>query len=257
MTDINDRNVIGLTESDLDLPIYRIYALDRFEPLLASGQDALVNPIKWEDPFENFFLERTEVRDDVSGTCISLKNLAEDWYGQCWSLHKETDAMWRIYSPDPKQGGGVKVRTTCRRLFENLKRAGSTAPYLQFFIGRVTYMSQANIENLMRGLTFSDVAIGGQGDGFAKLLCIKRDTFQHENEIRLLFQDIDLPVKRGTKPVFKYSLDPNSLFDELVLDPRLEESDALALKARLHAAGCRLPIEQSSLYHVPRFIIGA
>ena len=29
-----------------DLPLYRVYALDRFEELLASGDDALVNPTK-------------------------------------------------------------------------------------------------------------------------------------------------------------------------------------------------------------------
>lgn len=106
-----------LDDADLDRRIYRIYALDRFKALLAAKVDALVNPTKWQDPFENFFLERTEVMDDVTSSTIPLKNLAVDWYGQCWSMNKDTDAMWRIYSADsflqavsPARFGGARSR---------------------------------------------------------------------------------------------------------------------------------------------------
>jgi hypothetical protein len=252
----NDRNLIRLAKADLDTAVYRIYALDRFETMLASNHDALVNPAKWQDPFENFFLERTEVMDDGSGTTIPLKNLAEDWYGQCWSLNEETDAMWRIYSPDPVKEVGVKVSTTIRRLFENLTRVPSPAPYLQFFVGRIAYLPEKEITRLMQGLTFADIAIGGQGYKFADLLCIKRDSFEHENEMRLLFQDVPFTdPKRGAGGVFRYSLDPHVVFDNVVLDPRLNDTDALALRQKLQTAGCRLPIEHSTLYQTPRFII--
>jgi len=79
----NEQNLIGLSEDDLNTKIYRIYALNRFEKTVVSKEDALVNPNKWEDPFENFFLEHTEIEDSASGTTISLKNQAKDWYGQC------------------------------------------------------------------------------------------------------------------------------------------------------------------------------
>lgn len=257
METTNERNLIRLAEAELDQRVYRIYALDRFEAILASSQDALVTPAKWEDPFENFFLERTEVIDDVSGRTIPLKNLAREWYGQCWSLNKETDAMWRIYSPNPLDKLGVKVSTTIRKIFENLTRAGSSAPYLQFFVGRVAYVSQRTITRMMQYLTFSDVAIGGQGDKFADLLCIKREAFKHEKEVRLLFQDVEVPgPKRGAGGVFQYALDPHAIFDEVVLDPRLMEPAALALKQKLQTAGCRLRIEHSTLYQTPRFVIG-
>lgn len=137
-----DKNLINLTDADLDQPIYRIYPIDRFEEMITNNEDALVNPRKWEDPFENFFLERTEVMDNVSGSAIPLKNLADDWYGQCWSLHDETDAMWRIYSSDFENNPGVKVQSTIRRLFDNLCQVSSSAPYLQYFIGKVKYFSE-------------------------------------------------------------------------------------------------------------------
>jgi hypothetical protein len=116
VNDTNERNVIRLDIGNLNQPIYRIYALNRFEELLASSDDALVNPTKWDDPFESFFLEATEVKDNSTGEIISLKNLAADWYGQCWSKKAESDAMWRIYSPDKM---GVKVRTTVRKLISH------------------------------------------------------------------------------------------------------------------------------------------
>ena len=91
--------------------------------------------------------------------------------------------MWRIYSPEPTMKVGVKVATTIRRLFQNLKRVGSTAPYLQFFVGKISYPLEQQITRLMHGLTFADIAIGGQGDKFANLLCVKGEAFQHENEV--------------------------------------------------------------------------
>jgi len=255
--DTKKRNLIRI--DNLDLPIYRVYALDRFVELLTSGHDALLNPTKWEDPFENFFLEATEVMDEVTGGTIPLKNLAEDWYGQCWSTQEESDAMWRIYSIDPNKPGtdpnkmGVKVRTTIRRLFDNLKGAGSPAPYLQFFVGGVVYKTEAEIKTLMGKLTLSDVTFGGQGEKFADLLCIKREAFAHEQEVRVLFQDID--PKRGAEKVFKYGLDANVVFEEAVLDPRLKDSEAVHLASKLKSDGCKLPISRSNLYRTPHFII--
>lgn len=257
MDDTTERNLVGLKEAELDEYVYRIYAFDRFKSLVAGKEDAVVNPTKWDDPFENFFLERTEVMDPATGSKIPLKNLAADWYGQCWSTNEETDAMWRIYSPDPLTKPGVKVRTTIRKIFSNIKSSGSQAPYLQFFIGKVRYLSENDITKLMSHLTFMDIAIGGQGDHFAELLCLKRTAFQHESEIRLLFQDIDLPSKRGIGGVYKYSLDPNTLFDEAVLDPRLSDLDANKLQSDLVSAGCSLSIRRSDLYQVPGFVIPA
>lgn len=255
----NLRGLVHLSEDALDQPIYRIYALDRFKTLVSSATDALVHPTRWDDPFENFMLARTEVRDEISRTTIPLRNLADDWYGQCWSLTSESDAMWRIYSPSGA-GRGVKVRTTIRRLFENLRAVGPAQWPQQFFVGRIRYVDQAELDQLMGRITFADVTAGGQGTGFAELLCLKRDTFAHENEVRLLFQDMALPDpprgRLGGGGVFKYPLDAHYVFDEVVLDPRLEEADFLAMKAELQAAGCRLPISKSSLYEVPRYVIG-
>jgi hypothetical protein len=256
---IRDRRLINLRESDLDLPVYRIYPLDRFEALVKTSQDALVWPTKWDDPFENFMLARTSFIDDVTKLKVPLSNLAGDWYGQCWSLHEETDAMWRIYSPDAVAKPGVKVRSTLRKLFENLERVGPKDWPQQFFVGKIEYATQAELTARMSSLTFSDVAAGGQGDGFATLLCVKREAFAHEAEVRLMFQDMEIATphrpKLGAGGIFRYALNPNVIFEEVVLDPRLQPSEVATFTSRLSAAGCRLPIHQSDLYAAPQFLI--
>jgi hypothetical protein len=77
LTELKARTLLNLTDADLDRPVYRIYPINRFVHLLSSGRDALVNPSKWDDPFENFLLDRTEAlgRD---GERISLVGLAGD-----------------------------------------------------------------------------------------------------------------------------------------------------------------------------------
>src|SRR5215216_2812468 len=245
MSGTNDRNLIRI--DDLNQPIFRTYSKKWLLPILCTGKDALRNPSTWDDPFENFFLKRTRV-EIGSGQFADLENLARDWYGQCWTTNCDTDAMWRIYSANKE---GIQVKTTVGKLFDNLKRVPSMAPYLQFFVGRVAYMREAEITAMMGKLTFTDIALGGQADGFADLLCIKREAFQHESEFRILFHDTDQPG-RGSNATFLYPLDANVVFEEVVLDPRLENNAAAMLEGELRTAGCRIPIRRSNLYATPK-----
>ena len=243
-------NVIG--NLDLDTPLWRIYPHDRFLNLLAGQGDALVNPKKWEDPFEDFLMRSTKVKDKQSGELINMTSLAEDWYGQCWCKIEETDAMWRIYSPLGGQRG-VKVRSSARKIFDNLQAIGSRAPYLQFYIGPVEYLEESKIEAGVRAIKFQDLAAGGMSEQFAKFLLIKRNAFQHEAEVRLLFNDID--PRRAKDGILTISLDHQSVFDEVVLDPRLQPIEYRAMEAGLRAVGCQIPISQSTLYRTPNFEI--
>jgi hypothetical protein len=241
---MNAKNLINVT--DPDAAVYRIFSKNRFLDLLASSRNGLVNPSKWEDPFENFFLRSQVVGPE--GEKISMSSLAEDWYGQCWTCNNDTDAMWRIYSPEKR---GIKVKTTVRKLFESFYDEGDIYASLKFFCGKVRYLTEPEITAFMNKVTFQEIAFGGQSTGFAELLCIKREAFQLENEVRLLFQDLD--PKRGTAGVAQF--DVNMVFDEIVIDPRLPNIDAAKIDAEIRAAGCILPISQSTLYRTPQFKI--
>jgi hypothetical protein len=176
----------GLNIDDWDAPIFRVFPLRWFKDMITHGRNGLVRTSKWDDPFENFFL-RCNVQTE-NGELGSLKSIHDGWYGQCWTLHRDSDAMWRIYSHDKE---GIRVSTTIRRLFSEVCDTKDEFAKLKYFIGAVRYQERAEIEEFIKTTSFMDLALGGQADKFAQTLCIKRLEFSHEKEVRLLIQDID------------------------------------------------------------------
>ena len=158
--------------------------------------------------------------------------------------------MWRIYSSEKE---GLKVKTTIRKLFESFYDERDVYAPLKFLLGKVLYYSEAEIVNFMKRVTFQDISFGGQATKFAELLCVKREAFAHENEIRLLFQDLD--PRRGADGVALFEFDVNTICDGIVLDPRLSDTMAANLKQEIEAAGCVVPVSQSTLYRAPAFTI--
>lgn len=234
-----ENNVIGIT--DLDLPIYRIFSTFWFEKLITTSKNGLVHPSSWDDPFENFFLKNEAELPD--GTDVSLFELSKSWYGQCWTRNFDSDAMWRIYSP---KKDGVKVKTTVRNLFSNFYDSSDKFVSLKFLIGSVDYRSRIEIEQFIEKTTFNDLSLGGQPHKFAKTLLIKRPEFQHENEVRLLFQDVE--GNHGCDGVAIFKFDWKKIISEVSLGPRLTNSDYVDLKQKLVSLGCSVPIVQSELY---------
>ncbi|MEY1161166.1 DUF2971 domain-containing protein [Providencia manganoxydans] len=236
---INGKNVLHI--NDIDIPIYRIFSIERFKEMIKTNELGLVRPSMWEDPYENFFL-KTQV-DFGNGDLASLEDIEKTWYGQCWTQNEDTDAMWRIYS---REKDGIRVKTTVRKLFSAIYDNSAAFPDLQFFIGKVQYKTKQEITQLIETITFTDVYLGGQNDKFAKLLCIKRDSFEHENEIRILINEPDSTTELDK--IYKVSIKPEDLFDEICLDPRLFKNDFLNLKADIELMGVKTKIIQSDLY---------
>ncbi len=233
-------NVIDI--DDLDQKIYRIFSIGRFKELMQTKELVLVNPKKWDDPFENFFLKANAI--DPNGEIISLENIADSWYGQCWTYNKESDALWRIYRPNKD---GIRVSTTIRKLFTWLWDENDRFRNLKYFIGKVTYMQRSEIEDFMEKTSFGDIAFGGQNDKFARLLCIKRLEFSHENEVRILVDDTN---KKGRGGCYRVFFNYQDILEDVCIDPRLNTADYSAIKEDLENHGCTLPITQSELYKV-------
>jgi hypothetical protein len=101
--------------------------------LFERSELVLVRPKLWEDPSENFLL-RCNLELDT-GKRIDLRNEERQFYGQCWSLKRETDAMWRIYSP---QKNGVKIKVRSGNLLSCLyPDSGDNFIGLKAWIGKV------------------------------------------------------------------------------------------------------------------------
>ncbi len=111
--------------------IYKIIPLDRLFELFTKRKNVLVHPRKWFDPFEKFI-----------GKIVPL-NYENNFYGQCWTLQKASDAMWRIYSPEriyyPKWES-VRIRTTAIKLIDSLNSNLDKRANVQIFIGKVRYL---------------------------------------------------------------------------------------------------------------------
>lgn len=235
------KNLINLDRDDLDRPVYRIFSFRRFVELLKNKENVLVRPALWEDPFENFFLKSKAVTSE--GEHVSLESLERSWYGQCWTLNRDSDAMWRIYSHDKY---GIRVKTTIRKLLESIYDGEDEFSPLKYFIGKVSYGTKDKIDELLKSSTFTDMACGGQSGGFCQTLLVKREEFSHENEIRLLFNDVNDKFKGKDFVTFPFQC--TDLLDEVALDPRLSDFEFECLKAGLVSSGCDINIIKSDLY---------
>ncbi|HGM7716014.1 TPA: DUF2971 domain-containing protein [Serratia marcescens] len=231
-------NYINLTDDVLDNPIYRIMPIHRFLQLLEEKKLTLVKPKKWDDPFENALLNCTfETSGGETGSFAAKDSV----YGQCWTFHRETDAMWRIYSHDKD---GVRVSTTPRKLLTALQTAEPEYHNLKCFIGKVSYLPR---NKLLKKLQSIDL-LNTNGSGIAESLLYKRTEFKHENEIRLIYSGDD---NISVSDIFQFNIDPAKLLDRVLFDPRMEKNLMQAYVLAIEKKGCKTEVRRSTLYDAP------
>ncbi|MWL89778.1 DUF2971 domain-containing protein [Cupriavidus sp. SW-Y-13] len=221
----------------MDRRIYRIFPIKRFIQALDTRTLTLVKPKKWDDPFENALLS-SEFLVGGESTSFAAK---ESVYGQCWTLHRETDAMWRIYSHEKD---GVRVTTTPRKILTALKRYVGQYADLRCFIGKVQYAKKYNLKEIFEKIDL----MKADGSGIAESLLYKRQEFAHEREMRLIYSGDD---NHCESDIFSFEINPNELFDRILFDPRMDESLREAHKKTLRGLGCEVPVRRSTLYDPP------
>lgn len=166
----------------------------------------------------------------------SGSNVTKDFFGQCWSLHEQTDAMWRIYSPDKY---GIKVRTTIGKLRKSIKE--NTNSDGEVFLGQVEYKNQTEIkENLQIILNSTE----RNNSDLAASFLFKCEEFKHEMEIRLLF----VPKVNPVEDRFEYDFNPFDVFDQIMFDPRLDDCVSDLFKQIFTMQGFDKTIKKSEPY---------
>lgn len=244
-TDYRSRNMHGIDDRT---PLWRVFKADYLIGLLRDRANVLTKPECWDDPFETL-MGQCMLTLKPSGPRLSLRGLYSAYYGQCWTnAARETDATWRIYAPAKERG--VRVRVSAGRLFDTIFDATDHFRSLKAFLGPISYMDQAAIHDLVLKVG-AGATLDGAGLGQARMLLIKRREFDHEAEVRLLYSTID--SKNAIERLRSFPVDPNSLLEELVLDPRLSPSDAKALETTCRSLGYVGPIHHSQLYAPPPF----
>jgi len=239
---ILENNLVNLKPSEIDRYIYRIMPIHRLFEIFKSHEISLVSPEKWDDPFENliikneiekarnYFLNSNPTEEGVFNVFYSHKVAA-----QCWTLHKETDAMWRIYSQDTQ---GVKVKCSIRNLLKSLLESNPESVSNFLFLGKVKYLTKTNVLSFLQSNLY-----GITGLDSAKTLLIKRKEFKHESEVRLIYT-------YGNQKIKKLKIDPFDVFDEIVFDPRLNSNIYNAFSKSVIEAGFRKKVTKSLMYQL-------
>lgn len=242
------RCLLGLDNSGLDVPIYRVFPIDRLIQLFTTKKNTLVKPSMWDDPFENLVFQQTATIK--SGESVHFDEIREMYFGQCWTLNiEETDALWRIYSPSKD---GVRVQTTLRKLWDSFYDPNYQWAMVSFFLGKIKYSTAQEIKDFYENPDELESIFDTSGGGAVDTLLVKRTEFLHENEVRLIFKD-DNQNPQSANNLYQYSIEPNDLFDTLLFDPRFDESTFAMRTAAIKNLGFSKQIEKSSLYQIPKF----
>jgi len=236
-------NYLNLGKDDRDQSVYRIMPIRWLLYSLQNKCLTLKRPTTWDDPFENVLLNSTF--RNSSGNPIEF-GFRDRIYGQCWTLDEESDAMWRIYSPEMD---GAKVKSSPKRLLNALmSHRHQGFPEVECFIGKVEYKSVDQLSKTdMTGLSKAN------GSGIAKTFLYKRCEFAHEREIRLLL--CNHTSKEYDEDTYNFSIDPAVIFDEIVLDPRMDPELVAAFEDAIRKKGFGIEVSQSKLYRRPDKLI--
>lgn len=221
--------------------VYRVFPFSRLIQVFVCEKLTLVNPELWDDPWENYLYQvplftahelPISGKELIQNHSIDLSEKRNAVYAQCWTRVEESDAMWRIYSPNHD---GVRVKTTAHKLYQSISEGQDPC------IGNVQYERVQEIHSQTD--YFQAVEEGFSIDQ----LLIKRIAFEHEEEVRLI--DVDETINSKIK---HYSIDPNEFFDELTFDSRLSE-DLYEVNEKLFRdkLGFNGVINQSQLYAPP------
>ena len=240
---MSGRSILGNIKTDTR--IYRIFPQNRFFELFEEKKNALSRPEKWKDPFENVFL-KSKVR--LPNGEVGLFNFHDDVYGQCWTLERSSDAMWRIYSADQD---AVRVRTTVGRLIDSLRAAQYNMVDASCFIGRVRYQKVSQLKDFGKNMF-----VWHRGsEAIAQSLLVKRKAYRHENEVRLIY--IALEQTRETDCIYKYDIDPLAVFDQAMVDGRVPKARFVALKEEIanRTGLAKKRIHRSVLYDPPNSFV--
>ena len=219
-------------------PIYKFMPLN-YVLLMVQNNLLTINRISsWPDVYENYMLKQQYQLQD--GTPVGVVHQTDGVYGQCWTLCPETDAMWRIYSPNMD---AVRIRTTVSKLYDALYLSDHNMA--DTFIGKVRYRPQADIENEVQSL--SPLSPGQFIKEVARRAFDKRLEFSHEDEVRIV-KILDSAAAAASNALIQFPIGADFI-EEFCIDPRADTALASNIQNSLMGIGVQAGlIVQSPLY---------
>jgi len=178
---------------------------------------------------------------DIEGQPLkeALTSWSQRYYGQCWSMSKDSDAMWRIYSPDKRS---VRIRTKFGKMMEIMNQTRGimwTSP----LFGKVVYRSKEDMETWLKKV--EDEGWGMFMHYLSDSLFFKRPEFSHENEVRFLIHQTDT---YEVKDYFEMDIPAKDFIEEIALDPRLSADEYKEYAKEIEEKAAGITVCQSDFY---------
>lgn len=180
------------------------------------------NPSEWHDPYEKKFIES---KYNVNGNNKDFL-LKGKIFCTCLTQTAMSEAHWNQYS-----GGkiGIQFQIDRKKLLEVLK---SKCKQYHVYIGKVLYLSTKDIEdvNICKShLVDNTKDPMDKNEKWVRLLLLKRQAFEYENEIRIILIKKGNKISKEKKGItIKYSTKMNNiqhtdLFKVIKIDPNTDE----------------------------------
>ena len=241
--DIPNRCLLNLTDEELDQHVYRIMPEDYVINLFVDQENVLSQVHNWKDKFENFQLKLGGI---LNGERFEY-GFRNDFAGQCWTRENLSEAMWGIYANDPRCRF-LRIRSTPRKLITALVQEHPKMPQDTCFIGKVLYKR----EKELKAYAHNGGSLNLDAVRFAESLLLKRRSFKHEGEVRLIyFGDASSYDAKG---LYQYTVDPHQMLTQIMADPNRDRSNWATDKRRLQSAtGYSGEIRRSKIYDPPEW----
>jgi hypothetical protein len=216
--------------------LYRYIALEHFMSFVETKRIHLTNVNLWDDKWE-VILSKLPTINEKGELIVSLYSFYELIFGQCWSLVQESDAMWRVYSPNKT---GFRITTSVEK-FKLIRGAK------QWRLGKVTYFER--IEDILEKAKsnwspFSDALF-------------KRSAFDHEHEVRFLTHRDFLDDDKEEKSHVNLPVNPREFIEGVTIDPRADEWYVETITKYCERIGLGITPVKSSLYETdPQLKVG-
>jgi hypothetical protein len=230
---------INLSKDEIQSPFYRYTDFGRLVEMFLKKEMTFVRPEKWDDPFENYIIDPDVRFADGSFMRLVYRQVI---HGSCWTKKSVSDAMWRIYSLDKIS---VRIKSTPEKVGTAIDAAMKKYKDSSWYIGKVQYYPQQKVNK--KAIEYANRFLESKQDKTAaEALLIKRSSFAHEKEVRILIIDRNSKSKNG---VLKIKLDPHQLIDSILIDSRASDEWLDVFSHYLKdVIGFRGTISRSTLY---------
>ena len=209
------------------MKIYRYIPFKYLRESLVTNKLYFNKVNKWEDPYENFFLKQNIV--DFSGKPINIAESYPCYYGECWTTLEESDAMWRIYSVKQKELSHYSKKSICELGYV-------------IYDKEIKYTEQDEIDYATQNAENLNLR-----DIIRISLFVKRKTFSHEQEYRIIIEIPSIYKESREESLFiPFNM---SHINEFVADPRLPQDQFEQIKRELLKLGVKGDkIKKSKIY---------